>query len=246
MNIRRFALLASMVLALAFAAGADARGRKIKDQYYVCLKFDEGGLAERYGELQNVIYQGRDLKKAKGICALQGMLGYRICDKDGNLVYSPCTELQSDLLREAKWVTDYVRVNHFTYGDAPINPAIEHEAKLVSCDRLCGWVLFRTGFTEGQPESHGLVVSNIFRWAESQGFERIENLDDLQPGDIVGVRPSKDGAYPQHVFIYAGKSSGEDLRYDCGTDKRIQSFQPSAEKMNTSGKFMVAYRPVRK
>ena len=237
----------AMVAALFISGiGTEARNRKLKDDYYVCLKFDNEDFFGKYGQIDNVLYHGKDLKMAKGICSINKVLGYRVCDKKGNTIFTPYTELQCDLLREAKWVTDYVRVNSFTYGDAPINPAINHDAKKVSCDRLCTWVLYRLGFTEGQPYVQGLVVSNIFDWAEEQGFQKITDPADLQPGDIVGVRPSKNGAYPQHVFIHAGQISGEDSRYDCGTDKRIQSFQPSVEKLNTSGKFMVAYRPVRK
>ena len=68
-----------------------------------------------------------------------------------------CTPLQAEILKEAKWVTDYVRENGFRYGDAPMNPAIDHEAKLVSCDRLVDWVMYRVGFTD-QVERQGMVV----------------------------------------------------------------------------------------
>ena len=223
----------------------DFEEKMFKAPYTVCLKFDEGD--GRYGEVENVIYKGKDLNKAKAICNLNKVLGYRVCDKKGSFIYSPYTLLQSDLLREAKWVTDYVRVNGFKYGDAPINPAINHEAKLVSCDRLCSWVLYRLGFVEGQPERSGLVVSNIFKWAEEQGFKKITDPADLQPGDIIGVRPAKNGDYPEHVYMYAGEMTGTDCRrYDCGSDRRIQSVQPFTEALSSSGRFMVAYRPVEK
>lgn len=217
--------------------------KEFKAPFTVCLKSDEGDV--KYGEIDNVIYKGKDFARAKALCNLNKVLGYRICDKNGKFVYSPYTELQSDLLREAKWVTDYARVNGFVYGDAPINPAINHDAKKVSCDRLCSWVLYRLGFTEGQPERSGLVVSNIFKWAEERGFQKITDPADLLPGDIIGVRPAKNGDYPEHVYMYAGEPTGSDCRrYDCGSDKRIQSCQPFTEPLNSSGRFMVAYRPV--
>lgn len=188
------------------------------------------------------------LEEAQDAVNQKAYLGLRVCDSNGRLVYAPYTELQCDLLREAKWVTDYVRENKFTYGDAPLNPAINNDAKKVSCDRLVCWVYYRVGFTD-QPRSQGLVVSNFFPWCEKHGFEKITKARDLQPGDLVGVRPSANGKYPEHVFMYAGperygrkySGSGNCRRYDCGSDTRIRSVQPFVEPISD---FMCAYRPV--
>lgn len=65
------------------------------------------------------------------------------------------------LLKAAKEVTTYVRKNNFNYGDAPINPAINHDAKLTSCDRCVGCFLYKIGYTD-QPRTQGLV--DIFYW----------------------------------------------------------------------------------
>ncbi len=166
----------------------------------------------------------------------------------------PLSQLQSRILREAKWVTDYVRDNNFKYGDAPMNPAIDHDAKLVSCDRLVDWVMYRVGFTD-QVERQGMVVYHATEkardlpgWCELQGFARIEDVDRLEPGDIVFVRPGTSSAgvvYPQHTFLFAGyaEGAGDDrlsFRYDCGKNERIQSIQPSCEPLCD---FMFAYRP---
>ncbi len=208
--------------------------------FSVCLYTGdlENGVSGTYESLDEAIEAAQ--KKA--------YLGLRVCDANGRLVYAPYTELQCDLLREAKWVTDYVRENRFKYGDAPINPAMDCSAKLVSCDRLVEWVYYRVGFTD-PPKSHGLVVSNFFPWCEQHGFEKITKVRDLQPGDLVGVRPSANGQYPEHVFMFAGPTNyersyvgrGNCLRYDCGSDTRIQSVQPFNEPIND---FMCAYRPV--
>ena len=152
----------------------------------------------------------------------------------------------NNLLSEAKKVTDYARENGFTYGDAPINPAINHDAKLVSCDRCVGWFLYNVGYTD-QPESHGIGVGEMANWLEKQGFQKITNASSIQPGDVVFVNPNSDGS-PQHVFLL-GNSVGNGIweRYDCGSVNRIQltgqyssySSQPFQEPVNN---FIYAYR----
>ncbi len=178
------------------------------------------------------------LKSAKNMCDRMAVQGYRVVASTGEVVYLPYTELQCDILRECKWVTDYVRENHFTYGDAAVNPAISHRDKKVSCDRLVCWVMYRVGFID-QPRQQGVVVSAMAGWCERNGFERIDRVEDLQPGDIVLV--NWNGSYPAHTFIHAGFSNtpGQLYRYDCGSNTRIQSVQPSCESL--SG-FWRAYR----
>ena len=175
----------------------------------------------------------KTLEEAKAVACENAVYGCRVCDENGRTVFCPYTELQSDILREAKYVTDYVRENGFTYGDAPVNPAFNCDAKLVSCDRLVDWVMFRVGFTN-QVERQGMVV-----------FHPIENAGDLSPGDIVFTRPctsSQGVVYPGHTFIFAGFAGDgvNSYRYDCGKNERIQSVQPSCEPLND---FMFAYRP---
>ena len=194
--------------------------------------------------------------------------GYRVFDEKNRMVYCPYRPLQSDILREAKIVTDYVRENEFKYGDAPINPAMNHDAKLVSCDRLVDWVLYRIGYTD-QVERQGMVVSHateperdLASWCAARGFPRIEDISLLEPADIVFSKPHTSAAgriYPGHTFLFAGFAADNELnateinhpdghpgelcsyRYDCGMDKRIQSVQPFFEPLN---EFMFAYRPI--
>ncbi len=173
-------------------------------------------------------------------CDRSAHLGYRVVTDQGETVYTPYTELQCDILRECKWVTDYVRDNAFVYGDAPVNPAINHRAKKVSCDRFVCWALYRVGFTD-QPRDQGVVVSVMADWCERNGFERIDREEDLQPGDIVLVKYN--GSWPAHTFIHAGdaRTDGQYYRYDCGSNTRIQSTQPSTEPIY---EFWRAYRAV--
>ncbi len=199
--------------------------------YYVC-----NNSADPVGTAFRDPYES--LNSAKNMCDRMAVQGYRVVDSNGKVVYCPYTELQCDILRECKWVTDYVRENGFKYGDAAVNPAISHNDKKVSCDRLVCWVMYRVGFTN-QPRTQGVVVSAMASWCERNGFERITRVEDLQPGDIVLV--NWNGSYPAHTFIYAGTSgtAGQYYRYDCGSNARIQSVQPSCEPLTG---FWRAYR----
>ncbi len=200
--------------------------------YYVCTDpADPEGTSFRKAD---------DLETAISYCERKKQEGYRVVTSRGETVYLPYTELQCDILRECKEVTDYCRENGFKYGDAPTNPAMNHRAKKVSCDRFVAWALYNVGFTD-QPRTQGVVVSAMAAWCEKNGFERIDNQADLQPGDVVLVKFN--GSWPAHTFIYAGETriEGQPYRYDCGSDSRIQSVQPSTEPII---EFWRAYRAV--
>ena len=155
-------------------------------------------------------------------------------------------EWVNNLLKEAKEVTDYIRDNDFSYGDAPINPAFNHDAKLASCDRCVDWFLFNAGFTE-QKYEQGLVVRDMAPWLEEQGFKKITNQSELKAGDIVFTNPEADGV-PAHVFLLGNPiGNGVWERYDCGSEERIRltgqyssySSQPFQEEIVN---FVYAYR----
>lgn len=162
------------------------------------------------------------------------MLRYGSIVKDdaGNTVYAPAGEVAAEILYNAKLVCDYVRDNEFDYGNAPINPGMNHDAKLVSCDRMVGWTFYKMGLTD-QPEVMGLCVlgPSLYEWCLAHNSIKIENQKDLQPGDVVFVRANAVSGYPEHTYIFAGYSDEEDMfyRYDCGTVARIRSTQPSCE-----------------
>lgn len=154
-------------------------------------------------------------------------------------------ELVDRLMAEGKVVADFVRDMGFKYGDAEINPAINWRTldaatainpkeKLVACDRLVGWILFRAGYID-QDFRHGL---NLYRYFEEHDFEQIDSVRSLRAGDIVFVNPDKNGN-PGHVFLCAGTNK----RYDGGSDIRINGSlgpQPFTEPIHN---FVRAYRP---
>lgn len=162
------------------------------------------------------------------------------------------------IMQEAQIVTDFARDNNFIYGDAQINPAInwrnlsvadaiDPKERVVSCDRLVSWVLFRAGFTDYQNYKNGAHLHSIFK---ACNFEMITNVKNLQAGDIVFIDtnglPGDD-----HVFLCASSHLGNNvyLRYDHGSNERIQCRKGSEVtpgkqpfKETISG-FLYAYRP---
>lgn len=158
----------------------------------------------------------------------------------------------TNFLNAAKEVTDYVKENNFLYGHANYMPPREDGttnndgSKHISCDRLVSWALYKCGYTD-QPE-HGLcttsVSSPLMDYCKEKGWQRIDDVNDVQAGDIVfsgSTNASKTTA--SHTFICAG----ENLRYDCGSVERIRltdkyssySSQPFNEPITN---FVCAYR----
>lgn len=157
-------------------------------------------------------------------------------------------ELVETLMKEGKIVADFIRDNGFTYGDAFLNPAINwkdldkatalnRNERLVSCDRLVIWIMYRAGFTD-QEYYHGINVLKMINYCEDHGFEKITSARKLEAGDIVYVNPDAKGD-PQHVFLCAGPNQ----RYDAGSTARIDGSRgPQPFNEPVSG-FMFAYRP---
>lgn len=178
--------------------------------------------------------------EAKAYADENKLYGSVVLKNKKEIVYAPCREMGSEILYQAKIVCDFIRDDGFVYGNAPINPAFDYEAHLVSCDRLVDWILYRVGFTD-QPYEGGKCVAGpgLTNWCIDNGFTKISNLEDLEPGDVVFVRADANGN-PQHTFINAGYgSAGLYYRYDAGSDTRIKSTQPSIEGIFD---FMYAYR----
>ena len=212
----------------------------VKEGYYVCLYEDRLHIPE--DNVKGTMLSS--LEEAKERCDKYKQYGYRVANEKGEVVYTPYTLLQCDLLREGNYITTYAREQKFKYGDSCTNPGINHRPLRTSCDRLVDWILYRAGYTD-QPLVQGCVVSNLVDWCEEKGFEKITNVRDLQAGDIVFVRPHADGG-PQHVFMLASDYNGDKTqRYDHGSDNRIMSRQPSTEPVSYGdAPFMYAYRPV--
>ncbi len=197
------------------------------------------------------------LEEAKALAEQHKLVGGQVVDELGRYVWAPHGELTAQLLYAGKWITDYVRDNDFVYGHAPVNLAWDHSAKTISCDRLVDWILFEAGYTD-QIVQHGPCCSSpaLTNWCIAHGFEKIERIEDLEPGDVIFTRPSPAGD-PLHTFLHAGKGEEEGMyyRYDCGSRNRIRCTndegfgpdysaytggQPFCEPLTD---FMYGYRP---
>ena len=204
-----------------------------------------------------------DLNAAKVAADGKAVYGYCVCDESGEGVYSPVgSYVASHILWHAKEVADYMRIHEYTYGDADQNPALDKNSetpeKLVSCDRFCGWVLCEAGYVAHQPSRKGLPLyfsPNLEEFLIKHGFARIDNAEDVRPGDLIfegnshhfgPELPDKYRDYPRHVFINAGPAeNGLFYRYDAGSDQRIQSVQPMIERLSKPEQgrpFRFAYR----
>lgn len=212
----------------------------VEKGYYVCLYEDRLHLPK-----DNVMGDAlTSLENAIKRCDKQKQFGYRVANEKGEIVYTPYTLLQCNLLREGKYITEYTRKERFKYGDSCTNPGINHRPHRTSCDRLVDWILYRTGFID-QPLVQGYVVGNLHPWLQKIGFEKITHIEDLQAGDIVFVNPAADGG-PMHVYMMASDAEdGHSQRYDHGSDSRIMSKQPTNEPISYgNAPFLFAYRPV--
>ena len=241
--LEKIAFCADRAEAEAFIAadkGEPAPIPAVEAGYYVCLYEDrlyapdDNVLGKVFSSLESAIKRCDRVKES----------GYRVANEKGEILYTPYTLLQCNILREAKYVTEYAKENNFKYGDSCTNPAINHRPGYSSCDRLVDWVLYRAGFTD-QPLVQGYVVSSLHEWCRKIGFKRITRIEDLKAGDIVFVNPASDGG-PLHVYILASDANGGNaLRYDHGSNSRIMSNQPTSEPISSSGAaFLFAYRPV--
>ena len=162
------------------------------------------------------------------------------------------------MMREGKIICDFIRDMDFNYGHAQINPAInwrtldsstaiDPSEKIVSCDRLVDWILYRSGFVD-QPYKNGLVTVQLDDWLAKIGFTKITSVSQLKAGDVVFSSPDSAGE-PIHTFMCAGTNlrydAGSDARIDCVTGRETNGSQPVSEIVPTtgSGRFLYAYRP---
>lgn len=212
----------------------------VETGYYVCLYEDRLHLPK--DNVRGSVLSS--LEDAIKRCDKYKQFGYRVANEKGEIVYTPYSLLQSNLLREGNYITVYAKEEKFKYGDSCTNPGVNHRPHRTSCDRLVDWILYRAGFTD-QPLIQGCVVSNLHGWCRDMGFEKITRVEDLQAGDIIFVRPGANGG-PEHVFMLAADPvKGYALRYDHGSDSRIMSTQPTKEPISyPDAPFLFAYRPV--
>lgn len=190
---------------------------------------------------------------------------------EGSAVYSNKKEFTpKDVLNTAKNLTKKFADEKYVYGDPTYVPAaingntggvevdgegnrLKSVNKCISSSGFVSWVLNELGLKD-QPQT-GLKIGTenntngrgLEWYCESNKFQRITDVNALEPGDIVLLKDRKTNVVT-HTYIFdSWKNKGEQecKAYDCGSKEWIQSgSQPITRKIASEGKvFSCAYRP---
>ena len=146
-------------------------------------------------------------------------------------------EVGGDIMECADYIHKYMEENQYTYcvygGNSyeecgnygkshGLDSTFEKSQtghKNTCCATYVSWVLQEAGYiTEEEHNSNGLNgADNLSSFLERKGFEVINNVADLEPGDIL--------SYPNHVEIYAG----EGKVYNAGSGNAIRGASPATK-----------------
>jgi hypothetical protein len=190
---------------------------------------------------------------------------------EGSAVYSNKKEFTpKDVLNTAKNLTKKFADEKYVYGDPTYVPAaingntggvevdgegnrLKSVDKCISSSGFVSWILNELGLKD-QPQT-GLKIGaenntngrGLEWYCESNKFQRITDVNALEPGDIVLLKDRKTNVVT-HTYIFdSWKNKGEQecKAYDCGSKEWIQSgSQPITRKIASEGKvFSCAYRP---
>lgn len=190
---------------------------------------------------------------------------------EGSAVYSNKKEFTpKDVLNTAKNLTKKFADEKYVYGDPSYVPAaingntggvevdgegnrLKSVNKCISSSGFVSWVLNELGLKD-QPQT-GLKIGTenntngrgLEWYCESNKFQRITDVNALEPGDIVLLKDRQTNLVT-HTYIFdswKNKGERECKAYDCGSKEWIQSgSQPITRKIASEGKvFSCAYRP---
>lgn len=126
-----------------------------------------------------------------------------------------------------------------SYGN--IKRSLELSAKVTCCATYVGQTFYLAGiFTEEEINGYGYnSAPSTYRFLRDHNWIRIDNYDDLQPGDIV-FEYMQDHGYPGHVQIYYGEGKW----YNAGSTNAIGDYdgRTSPYSSNDRSVFVCAYR----
>lgn len=190
---------------------------------------------------------------------------------EGSAVYSNKKEFTpKDVLNTAKNLTKKFADEKYVYGDPTYVPAaingntggvevdgegnrLKSVDKCISSSGFVSWILNELGLKD-QPQT-GLKIGaenntngrGLEWYCESNKFQRITDVNALEPGDIVLLKDRKTNVVT-HTYIFdswKNKGERECKAYDCGSKEWIQSGnQPITRKIASDDKvFSCAYRP---
>ena len=117
-------------------------------------------------------------------------------------------------------------------------PISESGNTTIDCSSYVSWVLYEAGYEDLAGYQHSTDDGSFGAYGDSKGWERIQSLEDTQPGDICFWAKSGD---PYHVNILVSKDSGRYLFYDCGSTALIRTYEPT--EWWAMQDFYYAFRP---
>lgn len=145
-----------------------------------------------------------------------------------NLIKRDGSNSGGGLVQIAKSCHDYLAENKYTYETPGGHHFPETGGKTIDCSAYVSWVLKKAGY-----EIDCKTSTTLDDYGKSQGWEQINKVEDLQPGDIA--------FYDGHVNIFIEKDGSNYKFYDCGCTPYIQAIDPITYK--AKGTMKHAYRP---
>lgn len=161
----------------------------------------------------------------------------------------------SGLISVAKTCHDYLAENEYWYpsqanldagayvsdGD-PVTHRFPTEGegpseRYVDCSAYVSWVLLKAGYDIDCKSTHN---NSLGAFGQEKGWEVIDNVESLEPGDICFWGGNLNGSDPYHVNIFVGKDGGNYTFYDCGSTTAIRAIDPISYD---TGEFGYAFRP---
>ena len=133
------------------------------------------------------------------------------------------TNAQKTWINAVANVADMARVNKWIYGDSRSTRPCD-DGK-ISCDRIVARALYDLGFTN-QPTG-GITCGHMESYLPKFGFNKVTKTSQIKPGAVIAVR-YKEHSYIDHVFVVKSYNdkTGICVKYDTGSNQRIQSQQP--------------------
>ena len=144
---------------------------------------------------------------------------------------------------EGEWVYSQKGLIYHGDGSTTFEHVINNENKKLCCATFVSCVLYSSGvitkeeFIDASNERkfNPNYVANVNSVLDKKGCEKIEEIDYLQPGDIV-----IEGVSMEHIMIFAGyDDDGNMLFYSAGSTNEVQSPGPVQRELN---KVWWAYR----
>lgn len=111
------------------------------------------------------------------------------------------------------------------------------------CSSFISYVLYEAGY-EDDMKGPQHTAETLASFCQQQGWQRIDNINDLQPGDILfyGDDPNKISTIFHVDLLVENKGSGNCSVYSGGSVNSIRSNGPSNQNIQEE-RFVFAYRP---